>query len=346
MPVVRLSGLAKSPSSEDPHRKLRAKLLYRLFDAGWTIYNGNGDQTIRLDNVQEKIVESDAFVFTPNPSIEDMFKAVSIFVGYQTQDGDLKGKPTVLIKRDGQWNQLITLIEHLNEMGTVHQKPEEYLTICGRSKEAAEILKDYYKDHSDTPQYEPSDDVFDSNPDKSDMPAYNVCVFCSASIKSQTHLDEGFDLGAQLAKLGHGVVSGAGCTGIMGKVVEGVVSENGWTGGSNVPHIIELEGLPDGLTAFWPRPDIYTRMQVMIDASDAFIIMPGGMGTVQEVLALLIQKSRGEAAMKDKPIIIVNRQEANGRFWDPLITMIEHYGMKDLVTAVDDYKAAIAAVKN
>ena len=110
-----------------------------------------------------------------------------------------------------------------------------------------------------------------------------------------------------------GCVSGAGNSGIMGEVVRGSVDAGGWTGGSNVPHIIELEGLPVGLSSFWLKPDIYTRMEVMIQNSDAFVIFPGGSGTVQEMLALMIFKHQGHPSMTGKPVIIFNRKDANGR---------------------------------
>ena len=82
MPVVRMTG--RVGGRKDPNRVKRGRLLYSLFEAGWDIYNGNGDQEITLGNIQEKIVESDAFVFTPGASLEDLFHASSIFVGLST----------------------------------------------------------------------------------------------------------------------------------------------------------------------------------------------------------------------------------------------------------------------
>jgi predicted Rossmann-fold nucleotide-binding protein len=109
----------------------------------------------------------------------------------------------------------------------------------------------------------------------------------------------------------------------MGAVVKGSVDAGGWTGGSNVPHIIELEGLPEGLSSFWLRPDIYTRMEVMIENSDAFVIFPGGAGTVQELLALMIFKHQKNPLMNGKPVVVFNRRNAAGvRFWDPLINLL------------------------
>ncbi|MCU0797438.1 MAG: LOG family protein, partial [Akkermansiaceae bacterium] len=112
----------------------------------------------------------------------------------------------------------------------------------------------------------------------------------------------------------------------------------GWTGGSNVPHIIELEGLPEGLSSFWLRPDIYTRMEVMIEKSDAFVIFPGGAGTVQELLALLIFKTQGHPLMAGKPVVIFNRlDERSGlRFFSPLIDLLRAHCGDDAFVVVDE----------
>ena len=273
--------------ADDPNRSARAKLLYRLFDGGWDIYNSNGDQTITLGNIQQKISECDGFVFTPGANMQDIFQAASIFVGFQTNDGELCGKPAVLMNSDGSWDAFIALITHLNVMGTVHQPYDEFLTVTRKTKEVLDVLDDNYDGRAKCPAVEP--DIMENKTpaDYSSViregapnPDYKVCVFCSASIKKEKYLDYGRYIGNAIAENGWGCVSGAGKTGIMGAVVQGCYEKGGWSGGSNVPHIIALEGLPKGLTEFWPRGDIYTRMEVMIDRSDSFIIMPGGLGKI------------------------------------------------------------------
>jgi uncharacterized protein (TIGR00730 family) len=148
-----------------------------------------------------------------------------------------------------------------------------------------------------------------------------------------------------LAEQRYGCVSGAGNSGIMGAVVRGSVEAGGWAGGSNVPHIIELEGLPDGLASFWLRADIYTRMEVMIENSDAFVIFPGGAGTVQEMLALMIFKQQGNPLMTGKPVVVFNRLDGNGeRFWDPLIAMLEALGTGGMFEIVDELADLVPTV--
>ena len=175
----------------------------------------------------------------------------------------------------------------------------------------------------------------------------SVCVFCSASIEDPAYLRDGYEFGKQLAQNRLGCISGAGNSGIMGEVVRGSVEAGGWAGGSNVPHIIELEGLPIGLSSFWLMPDIYTRMQVMIRNSDAFVIFPGGSGTVQEMLALMIFKHQGHPSMTGKPVIIFNRKDANGEpFWAPLIEMLGTWCDDGEFIVVDEFSELIPAVQN
>ena len=343
MPRVRLSG--KVSGVTDPNREVRALMLYQLFASGWDIYNSNGDQRISLNNIEEKIQESDAFVFMPGASIEDIFEAVSIFVGYQTLDPHLAGKAAVILNSGVSWNPLFDLLDQLEDFGTIHQNYRKFLLEANEPQQVlahlAEVtafgLPDVGRKKLD---FKPTDS-FETPIPKTNRG--NVCVFCSASIKADKYLEDGYLLGKLLANNDYGCVSGAGTTGVMGSVVMGSVDAGGWTGGSNVPHIIEIEGLPEGLSSFWLRPDIYTRMEVMIQRSDAFVIFPGGAGTVQEMLALLIFKQSGNDLMKGKPVIIFNREdeETGINFWDKLITMLQPLCGEDLFEVVDELEAIV-----
>lgn len=323
MPKVRLSGTVLG--TDDPGRSVRARLLYLLFSSGWDIYNSNGDQRITLSNIERKIIEADSFVFTPGATLEDMFKAISIFVGYQTLDRNLSGKPTVILNTDFSWDPFFSVLDHLNKMGTIKQDHRDFLLAAESPEsvlETLEVVRE--KGMPDAGRHrigECQGTSFDE-PVPDDYLG-NVCVFCSATLEDPNYLEDGRELGRLLAVNRLGCVSGAGRSGIMGAVVEGSVGAGGWTAGSNVPHIIELEGLPDGLSSFWLRPDIYTRMEVMIENSDAFVIFPGGAGTVQELLALMIFKQQGNPLMAGKPVILFNRSNIAGlRFWDPLIDLL------------------------
>jgi len=346
MPKVRLAGTVRG--EKDPNREVRARLLYSLFSKGWDIYNSNGDQRISLSNIERKIVESDAFVFTPGATLEDLFKAVSVFVGYQTLDVNLSGKPTVLLNSDGSWNRLFSLLTHLNRLGTVKQDHKDYLLLAESREEVLELLATSRREGiPSVGRVKIGTNTVESF--ETPLPVDhegNVCVFCSASIEDPAYLNDGYEFGKQLAENRLGCVSGAGNSGIMGEVVRGSVEAGGWTGGSNVPHIIELEGLPVGLSSFWLKPDIYTRMEIMIQHSDAFVIFPGGSGTVQEMLALMIFKHQGHPSMVGKPVIVFNRKNAEGEsFWTPLIEMLETWCYDGEFVVVDALEELVPLIQ-
>ncbi|HCR28832.1 MAG TPA: hypothetical protein DIV79_02290 [Opitutae bacterium] len=348
MPIVRLSGTVEG--EYDANRKSRARMLYTLFANGWDIYNSNGDQRITLSNIERKIQESDAFVFMPGASLEDLFKAVSIFVGYQTLDPHLFGKATAILGADDTWDPLLDLLDGLQEVGAIRQNYRQFLMIAHSPDEVlacidkvrVEGLPDIGREKLMANQ----SDSF-SNPRPEDYQA-NVCVFCSASMEDPSYMIEGYDLGRMLAENKLGCVSGAGTTGVMGEVVRGAAEAGGWVAGSNVPHIIELEGLPDGLSSFWLTPDIYARMEAMIENSDKFVVFPGGAGTVQEMLALLILKAAENPLMVGKSIIIYNRPIAGSTlgYWDRLLVLLEPWKDADLFTVETELVGLIENVKH
>ena len=347
MPKVRLAGTVRG--EKDPNREIRARLLYSLFSKGWDIYNSNGDQRISLSNIERKIIESDAFVFTPGATLEDLFKAVSIFVGYQTLDVHLAGKPTVLLNSDRSWDPLFSLLAHLNHLGTVRQNHREYLLLAESAEEVLSLLESARSKGIPSVGREKTGAMAGES-FETPLPADHegsVCVFCSASMEDPAYLSDGYELGKNLAENKLGCVSGAGNSGIMGEVVRGSVEAGGWTAGSNVPHIIELEGLPEGLSTFWLQPDIYTRMEVMIQHSNSFVIFPGGSGTVQEMLALMIFKNQGHPSMAGKPVVIFNRLDAKGvRFWNPLIQMLSTWCYDGEFVVVDELRDIVPTIKN
>ncbi len=347
MPRVRLSGTILGP--QDPNREARARLLYLLFRDGWDIYNGNGDQRITLSNIERKIIEADGFMFTQAVTVEDLFKAVSVFVGYQTLDKNLATKPAVILNSDDTWSPLFDLLRQLNAFGTISQDFSQFLLEAPDADAAVGLLTqglnrgvpDAGREHLGVKPI----DSFATPPPAGQLA--NVCVFCSATTRHAGYLEDGYLLGKELAEKRLGCVSGAGRSGCMGTVVQGAVDAGGWTAGSNVPHIIEIEGLPDGLAAFWLRSDIYTRMEVMIENSDAFVIFPGGAGTLQEFLALMIFKSTGHPLMAGKPVVVFNRAEAPGiGFWDKLLGLLHDMHGPERFTLVNRREDIVPTLLN
>ena len=368
------------------------------------VAQSNGSYTFSMTNLEERIVKrGDAFVFMPIPEkigelgakdapdfFREMFKAASLVVGRQTKDPYLRlnhedpqspWKPVVLVTQGSKcWDPFIEMMDHLHKLGTIVQDPKELLQMVSSNEEALKILETAHEQKlasrsAHRAHHETHDAPFEHDPSVDRKPDFNVCVFCSASTKDPNLLQAGEDLGKKIAHKGWGLISGMGRTGIMGSVVRGAASAikdegKGWVGGSNLKRIIDMEGTPDYCDKFWERPDIYSRMEVMIKESQAFVIMPGGMGTVQELLALLLLKHTHEKhpeaddLMRDelfgnKKIIIVNEIMKNRdgsvmtypkghdkagkpvRFWDKLQEFAVKYGFDREVKFVDSIDGAM-----
>lgn len=144
----------------------------------------------------------------------------------------------------------------------------------------------------------------------------NICVYCSSS----DALDPGFyaaaeALGAAIARQGHALIYGGGKTGLMGAVARAVQA-----GGGTVIGVI-----PEALLAhvYSPADEIITtrdmreRKAVMEMRADAFVGMPGGFGTLEEVLEVLTLK---QLRFHDKPIVLMNTLG----YYDHLVKLFEH----------------------
>ncbi len=356
--------------------KYNSDAVWKLHKAFKDVVNSNGDTSFGLTNLEEKIVKAaDGFVFLPIPKeikhlraperrefFREMFKAASLFVGAQTKDPNLRLnidndksplKPIILVNHEGCYEPFRDLVNHMHRLGTITQNPEDIVKFVSNIDEAVTLLQTAHTEKSLPPPHhdegnkmQRADEIpLGNDPKEERKPAFNVCVFCSASTKNQELIGISEKLGAEIARQDWGLISGMGKTGMMGGVVRGaakVIKEEGkgWIGGSNLPRIISMEGLPDYYDKMWAKEDIYTRMEVMIENSQAFMIMPGGMGTVQELMALLLLKHANaegksylmhDADFANKPIIVVNKELAmpggkQAKFWQPLIEMAEKFG--------------------
>ncbi|MBR1731424.1 MAG: TIGR00730 family Rossman fold protein [Ruminococcus sp.] len=144
----------------------------------------------------------------------------------------------------------------------------------------------------------------------------NICVFCASSETiDKSYLQSGERLGEMLAENGHTLVFGAGKYGVMGAVARGLRSKGGSAIGVIPTFFNESE------VTFTDCELVYTetmreRKQIMEDKSDAFIIMPGGIGTFEEFFEILTLK---QLRRHTKPIVIYN---VNG-YYDPLLNLID-----------------------
>ena len=145
----------------------------------------------------------------------------------------------------------------------------------------------------------------------------NICVYGAASSKiDQSYIDETEKLGREIAARKFSLLYGAGASGLMGACARGVTAGNGPVIGV-VPHFMHVwEPIYEGCTGTIKTETMGERKQVMEDNADAFIIVPGGIGTFDELFQILTLTELGR---KNAPIVLYN---ING-YYDNIIELID-----------------------
>lgn len=144
----------------------------------------------------------------------------------------------------------------------------------------------------------------------------SVCVFCGASNDvAQVFKDMAFDIGVRLAKNGITLVYGGGSTGLMGAVAEGALSKKGKVIGVYPDILKNKEAEHKKLTKLVQVETMHQRKQQMYDNADLFLILPGGIGTIDELAEILTWKSLGD---HNKPIVIYDFMN----YWERLLKLI------------------------
>jgi len=122
----------------------------------------------------------------------------------------------------------------------------------------------------------------------------NICVYgASSNAIDKIYLETAEKVGMKIAQSGHGIVFGGGASGVMGAVAKGADSFGGNIIGV-APSFFNVDGiLYDNCTEFIYTDTMRERKQIMEDRSDAFIMMPGGIGTFEEFFEILTLKQLG-----------------------------------------------------
>ena len=144
-----------------------------------------------------------------------------------------------------------------------------------------------------------------------------VCVFCASSNRvEQRWLDLAFEVGAELGRRGHTVVSGGGRVGMMGTVGAGARSVGGRTVGIMPQRLVDWEVADHDSDELIITDGMASRKALMIEKSDAFLTLPGGLGTLDELFEVW---TTGVIGVHDKPIVLLNVDD----FYTPLIDWLD-----------------------
>lgn len=146
----------------------------------------------------------------------------------------------------------------------------------------------------------------------------SLCVFCGASPGADPrHREAAARLGRLLAKDRIRLVYGGGELGVMGALAEAVMESGGSVTGIIPEHLTRVEKAFTGASELHVVDSMHTRKRMMFDLSDAFAVLPGGMGTLDETFEILTWK---QLKLHNKPIVLANLQG----YWDPWLGMAEH----------------------
>jgi uncharacterized protein (TIGR00730 family) len=146
----------------------------------------------------------------------------------------------------------------------------------------------------------------------------NICVYCgSAAGDDLRYADAAEAFGRALARADIGLVFGGGSCGLMGITARATLKAGGRVTGIIPNFLDEREIALDGLTELIVVEDMHTRKRLMFERSDAFVALPGGIGTLEELAEQLTWAQLGRHA---KPMVIADI----AGFWRPLLTLFAH----------------------
>lgn len=152
-------------------------------------------------------------------------------------------------------------------------------------------------------------------------PIRSICVYCGSQPgRDKAYLEAGRALGKYIAISNCRLVYGGGTKGIMGAVASGVLSHGGQVTGIIPEFLVEKEATRHSLgqlNELIITPDMHVRKHTMFERADAFVTLPGGIGTVEEIVEIMTWAQLGRHS---KPMVFAN---VNG-FWNPMLELIRH----------------------
>jgi uncharacterized protein (TIGR00730 family) len=145
-----------------------------------------------------------------------------------------------------------------------------------------------------------------------------VCVYCGSGPGTNPRfIEAAIALGKALAENGIRLVYGGGSIGLMGAIATSVLDHGGAVTGIIPDFLTSRENALTRVQEMIVTPDMHERKRLMFERSDAFVALPGGIGTLEELVEQLTWQQLGRHS---KPILIAN---VDG-FWEPLLALLTH----------------------
>jgi uncharacterized protein (TIGR00730 family) len=168
-----------------------------------------------------------------------------------------------------------------------------------------------------------------------ERPLRRVCVFCASNPGADPRfLESARDLGRVLAGRGIGIVYGGGRVGMMGALADAALAAGGAVTGVIPDALTRREVAHQGLADLRVVPSMHARKALMAELSDAFVALPGGFGTLEELMEIV---TWGQLGIHRKPIAVVNV----AGYYDGLLAFLDHGVASGLILA--PYRDLLAA---
>lgn len=174
----------------------------------------------------------------------------------------------------------------------------------------------------------------------------DVCLFCGSRPGSDpAYVETARELGQRLAARGHRLIYGAGDVGLMGETARAQQEAGGEVIGVIPQHLVDAEVGKTDLDEYIVTENMHQRKMLMFERSDAVIAMPGGPGTLDELMEVLTWRQLG---LHSRPVVLLNVKG----YWDPLLALLDHViahgfadrSFLDYLTVVTTAEDAVAAV--
>jgi len=170
----------------------------------------------------------------------------------------------------------------------------------------------------------------------------SICVYCgSRKGAGDEYARLAESVGASIAAAGLTLVYGGGQVGLMGIAARAALATGGKVIGVIPEHLDTIEIAQTGLSELHVVADMHTRKRMMFDRSDAFLVLPGGLGSLDEFIEVT---TWAQLDLHDRPILLLNHRG----YWNPLLDLLRHVVQQgfaaessfDLFTAVPDLDSA------
>lgn len=177
----------------------------------------------------------------------------------------------------------------------------------------------------------------------------SLCVYCGARTGADSmHRTAAERLGTALGERRIRLVFGAGSTGLMGAVADAALAAGGDAIGVIPRHLTRTERAHDRLTEIHVVESMHERKQRMFDLADAFAVLPGGLGTLDETMEIITWR---QLRLHRKPVALIDHRG----YWRPFVDLVDHVvdrgfadpsarGLFAVIESADDAVAEIEAL--